>query len=151
MNYEKLKDSLIKNEGLELKVYTCPKGFKTVGVGRNLETKGLTKSEALGMLSNDIMDSKLFLEDFIKDFDLLNDVRQNVLIEMVFNLGQGGFKKFKKMIEALNKKDFETASKEMLNSKWHNDFIAMRKDKNEKETRSYKLALQMSKGEFING
>ncbi len=151
MNYEKLKDSLIKNEGLILIVYTCPAGFKTIGVGRNLETKGISKTEAYKMLDNDILDCKLFLEDNLNNFVNLDDVRQNVLIEMVFNLGENGFKKFKNMIEAIKINDFETASKEMLNSKWNRDFIELRKDKNEKETRSYKLALQMKKGVFING
>ena len=58
MNYEKLKESLIKNEGLELKVYICPAGYKTIGVGRNLETRGITQEEAIYLLDNDI--SKVF-------------------------------------------------------------------------------------------
>lgn len=148
MNNEKLKESLIQNEGLKQYVYTCPKGYKTVGVGRNLETKGLSKAEIMYLLENDILDCKLFLEDIFKDFHSLSDARQNVLIEMVFNLGNGGFKKFKKLIEAIKEKDFIKASEEMLNSKWHNDFINFRQDKNEKETRSYKLSQIMKKGEF---
>ena len=148
MNNEKLKESLIKNEGIKQYVYTCSKGYKTVGVGRNLETKGLSKTEIMYLLENDILDCKLFLEDIFKNFHSLSDARQNVLIEMVFNLGNGGFKKFKKLIEAIKEKDFIKASEEMLNSKWHNDFINFRQDKNEKETRSYKLSQIMKKGEF---
>lgn len=148
MNNEKLKESLIQNEGVKQYVYTCPKGYKTIGVGRNLETKGLSKAEIMYLLENDILDCKLFLEDIFKDFHFLSDARQNVLLEMVFNLGNGGFKKFKKLIEAIKAKDFELASEEMLNSKWHKDFINFRQDKNEKETRSYKLSEIMKKGEF---
>ncbi len=149
MNYEKLRESLIENEGLELKVYTCPAGYKTIGIGRNLETRGITKEEAFYLLENDVKKSGLFLENNFSFFGILSDTRRNVLIEMVFNLGENGFKKFKKMIKALENLDFEKASNEMLDSKWHRDFISLRKDKNEKETRSYKLALQMKKGEFI--
>ncbi|QKF73276.1 putative phage-related lysozyme [Aliarcobacter faecis] len=149
MNYEKLKQSLIENEGLKLKVYTCPAGYQTIGVGRNLETRGITKDEALRMLDEDIERCNLFLYGFFDHFYYVDDCVKNVLIQMVFNLGETGFKKFQKMIKAVNERDYETASKEMLDSKWHRDFVALRKDKNEKETRSYKLALQMRKGEFI--
>lgn len=148
MNIEKLKESLIHSEGLKHFVYTCPKGFLTIGVGRNLETRGLKKAEILYLLENDILDSKLHLEDIFQNFNNLNDVRQNVLIEMVFNLGLGGFKKFKKLIEAVRNEDFIIASNEMINSKWHNDFINLRSDKNDKLTRSYKLSQQMLKGAF---
>ena len=37
---------------------------------------------------------------------------------MAFNLGLPRLKKFKKMFAALNKKDYKTASKEGLDSKW---------------------------------
>ena len=148
MNNEKLKESLIQNEGIKQYVYTCPKGYKTIGVGRNLETKGLSKAEIMYLLENDILDCKLFLEDIFKDFHSLSDARQNVLIEMVFNLGNGGFNQFKKLIQAIKEKDFIKASEEMLNSKWHNDFINFRQDKNEKQTRSYKLSQIIKKGEF---
>ena len=37
---------------------------------------------------------------------------------MIFQLGIGNVMKFKKMIAALQEKDFETASLEMLDSRW---------------------------------
>jgi lysozyme len=37
---------------------------------------------------------------------------------MRFNLGGTGFRKFKKMIAAINNNDFMTAALEMKNSKW---------------------------------
>ena len=53
-----LKDQLIKHEGLRKKVYTCPAGKLTIGVGRNLEDRGITEEEALLMLDNDIAQVK---------------------------------------------------------------------------------------------
>ena len=41
-----------------------------------------------------------------------------MIINMVFNLGMVGFKKFKRMIACLSVEDYEGASEEMLNSKW---------------------------------
>ena len=40
-------NQLILHEGLRLKPYRCTAGKLTIGVGRNLETKGLSEEEAL--------------------------------------------------------------------------------------------------------
>lgn len=48
----------------------------------------------------------------------LDEVRQEVLIMMVFQLGEKGVGRFRKMIEAIEKKDYELAAKEMLDSRW---------------------------------
>jgi len=37
---------------------------------------------------------------------------------MVFNLGPGGFGKFKKAIAAMKKEEWEEAANEMLDSRW---------------------------------
>ena len=53
---EDLKEQLIRHEGLRLTVYDCPAGYKTIGVGRNLEGKGVTEEEAMYLLDNDLKD-----------------------------------------------------------------------------------------------
>lgn len=123
MNLPKLKENIKKYEGLRLKSYKCPAGKLTIGYGRNLDDKGITKYEAELFLDNDLLDIKLELEDKLPIFKKLDDIRQNVLIEMAFNMGVPNLLEFKNTIAFLKKKDFESASKEMLNSKWHRDFI----------------------------
>ncbi len=49
---------------------------------------------------------------------MLNTIRREVIIEMVFNLGMTRFLGFKKLLDAIQKQDWERASSEMLNSKW---------------------------------
>ena len=44
---KKIADQLILHEGLRLKPYHCPAGKHTIGIGRNLEDKGITEKEAL--------------------------------------------------------------------------------------------------------
>jgi len=44
--------------------------------------------------------------------------RQNVVIDMIFNLGITRFKKFTKLIAALAEEDFDAAAREMLDSLW---------------------------------
>ena len=144
---EKLIDQLIKHEGEELQVYTCPAGFDTIGVGRNLETKGLTKEECqhLGLkvyamdevievlkkrgitkdesrylLSNDI---DFFTSELDKRLGFskgLPETAKIVLVDMAFNLGVIGLLKFKKTLLLIEQKQFVAAGYEMLNSAWKN-------------------------------
>ena len=137
MNLLKLKENIKKFEGLRLKPYKCPAGKITIGYGRNLEDKGITKNEAELLLDNDLLDIKLELEDKLPIFKKLDDIRQNVLIEMAFNMGVPNLLEFKNTIGYLetgvfylNKGEigsamtsFQYASKEMLNSKWHKQMI----------------------------
>jgi lysozyme len=123
MNIELLKDSVKHYEGLKLKPYVCLVKKLTIGYGRNLQDKGISKNEAELLLENDLFNIKLILEDKIKFFYSLDDVRQNVLIEMAYNMGVTGLLKFKNTLNYLKNKDYEKASIEMLDSQWHKDFI----------------------------
>ena len=113
-----IEDQLILHEGLRLKPYRCTEGKLTIGVGRNLDDRGINKAEALYMLDTDIKLVKGALGyQWCHDMD---PVRKKVIIDMVFNLGLSGFLQFQKMIKALQTGDYLTASKEMLDSKWAN-------------------------------
>jgi lysozyme len=114
-----IEEQLIDHEGFEAKVYHCPAGKLTVGVGRNLEDKGITREEALYLLRNDIKECESDLNTIFDDFEGLDDIRKNVLIDMRFNLGPNRFRQFKKMLAAVRKKDFQQAAEEMKNSNWY--------------------------------
>ena len=43
---------------------------------------------------------------------------QDVIVEMIYQIGLNGFMQFVKTIELLKKKEWEKAGKEMLDSKW---------------------------------
>lgn len=118
MDREALKLMLIEHEGLRLKPYKDTQGFLTIGVGRNLEGTGLTEAEAMHLLDNDISRVVAYCRQAFAWFNGLDDVRQNVVCSMVFNLGAAGFAEFKKLIAAIERKDFEAAANEMLCSRW---------------------------------
>jgi lysozyme len=139
MNKERLIKQLQRHEGLVLKPYRCSAGKLSIGYGRNLEDVGISKAEANMLLVNDIHKcieqvAKLFC------FDKLNDVRQNVLINMCFNLGIYGLKKFKKFLRACELEDFTTASVEMLDSMWSKQV----------GIRATELSNQMRIGKFLD-
>ena len=113
-----LKDQLILHEGLELKPYQCTADKTTIGVGRNIQEIGITEDEARYLLDNDILRVCKELDDTIHWWRDLSDVRQRVLIDMVFNLGITRFLKFKLTIEAVKEGQYDIAADEMLNSAW---------------------------------
>ncbi|AJQ94264.1 glycoside hydrolase family protein [Gynuella sunshinyii] len=47
-----LQAQLIRHEGLKTEIYRCPAGRRTIGVGRNLDDKGLSVEEAAWLLEN---------------------------------------------------------------------------------------------------
>jgi len=117
MPIERVADFLKDVEGLELKPYNDKFGNLTIGYGRNLKDKGISKKEADILLYNDIEDSVKDLVEIFNDFFDLPSNIQIVLISMIFNLGRDGFLEFKKFIEAVKKRDYKKASFELLNSK----------------------------------
>jgi lysozyme len=108
---------LIQQEGLRLKLYICPTGKMTIGCGRNLEDLGISEEEALFLLKNDINRVLKEVSQF-KWIDSLNAPRQLVILSMVFNLGLSKFLQFKKLIQAIQDKNYDLASNEMLSSLW---------------------------------
>ena len=119
MNHKKIADQLIKHEGLQLKPYHCPAGKLTIGVGRNLEDKGITKKEAMILLENDINQCLKDLKTIFQTFDQLPESVQQVLVDMRFNLGFKGFRSFTKMIMAVKDQNFILAAQEMKDSHWY--------------------------------
>lgn len=120
-----LKDdtALIKrvaaHEGFQSKPYTDTTGHLTIGYGRNLDEVGITQAEAETLLKNDLNNARLqCFAMFAGIFQDLSGNRQDVLIEMMFNLGWRKLKGFQKMRLALERKDFDMAAVEMLNSLW---------------------------------
>ena len=147
------------SEGLRLQVYKDTLGIDTIGIGRNLEDRGITKEEldwmdiptidhvyewgiteadAVYLATNDI---QIVEEELVRAHpcvDRLDSVRQLILIDMAFNMGVPRLCKFKKMWAAVEAEDFPTAAKEMLDSRWARQV----------KGRATKLANAMHNGEF---
>ena len=119
MNLTKLEDQLIAHEGLRLDMYKDTVGIATIGVGRNLEHVGLrSEAEARYLLRSDIVAIRAELERALPWLGDLNDTRQRCLMDMSFNLGVAGLMKFEKTLQHIADGRYETASQEMLRSKW---------------------------------
>jgi len=116
---ERIKEQLVRHEGLRLKPYRCTAGRLTIGIGRNLDDCGISQSEAYVMLINDIMNCEKQLQSKIPDiYNGLDEVRKSVLLNMCFNLGINGLLGFKNTLAFVKVGDWERAANNMLVSKW---------------------------------
>lgn len=106
------------HEGISLKPYYCTANKLSIGIGRNLDDRGITKEECMFLFNTDL---KLTLSDLYRvfeDFDTLPDTAQVVLIDMMFQLGLVGFCGFKRMIKQIKARNWEEAAKELMDSKY---------------------------------
>ena len=115
----RIKAQLVRHEGLRLKPYRCTSGKLTIGIGRNLDDRGISQKEAYAMLERDIQDCEQWLIDEIPEiYNKLDEVRQSVLLNMCFNLGIKGLLGFKNTLDFIGAGDWERAANNMLASKW---------------------------------
>ena len=118
MNREQLIEELKRDEGVVLTLYKCSAGKNTIGVGRNVDDRGITDDESDYLLSNDIDLCVKELEGTFPWFQTLSDTRQRVMVNMCFNLGLSRLMGFRKFLAAMEAGEWETAGVEMLDSKW---------------------------------
>tara|TARA_R100000353_G_scaffold159906_1_gene119471 strand:- start:6 stop:431 length:426 start_codon:yes stop_codon:yes gene_type:complete len=136
---DSLEDQLIDHEGLELKPYHCTADKLTIGVGRNIQDRGITEDEARYLLKNDIKiveDELLTRQPVVARLD---SVRQRVLVDMGFNLGLPILMKFQNMWAAIEDEDYHEAARQMMDSRWASQV----------GRRAERLAQAMSSGEWI--
>jgi|TARA_R110000787_G_scaffold11778_1_gene38637 lysozyme len=118
---DEITDTLKRHEGVRQYTYRCPAGYWTIGAGRNIDEKGgrgLSDDEIDYLLQNDIQISVNELVDAFPWFeDSLTQI-QSVLINMHFNMGMPTLRKFRNMLDAMERKDYGHAADEMLDSHW---------------------------------
>ena len=124
MDMDRLLQSVKKHEGYRNKVYLDTLGKRTVGVGHLCvedfweDDKEYEEKFLLTILEHDLKNAIEGSERRLKDCPVLDDLAKEIIIEMVFQLGETGVSKFKNMIKALKIPDYQTAAIEMLDSKW---------------------------------
>ncbi len=115
----KLSDQLRIHEGVRTHFYRCTSGLATIGVGRCIEegSLGLSDDEIDYLLANDIKRCKQELVALSWFVDL-DEVRQDALINLCFNLGLTRLLGFRNAMAAMAEGDYEKAADEFLDSRW---------------------------------
>ena len=116
-----LKEMIIKHEGHEARVYKCPNGFDTIGYGFAIKDLFMDKEIADFILDKKIRGILASIEandDWDQWFwDKPQNVKE-VLVNMIYQIGFSGVRKFRKTIQYIKDDNFLLASEEMLDSKW---------------------------------
>ena len=118
MNARRLAQDLLRDEGLRLKPYCCTAGKLTIGVGRNLDDRGLTEAEALMLLDNDIQACWAELQAALPWVAAAPEAVQEVLANLCFNLGLAGLLGFRQTLAHLQAGLYVDAADELLRSRW---------------------------------
>lgn len=132
MDLDRLREMLTKHEGLRLKMYKCTAGKWTIGIGHNIEDKGISEDVAQRMFEEDIAEVIEDITKVIPEFYDLPERIQLVVCDMRFQLGAGGFRSFKNTIKKIRSRDWEGMINGMRASLWYkqttnrvNDLIAL--------------------------
>jgi lysozyme len=128
MNIDLLREELTIDEGCIDKIYLDHLGYPTFGIGHLiLETDPEHGQEVDTPVSKERIEECFEddIEGVLTDLDRnmpwwadLCEDHQRVIANMCFNLGINRLLKFKKFLGALQEHDFETASVEMMDSRW---------------------------------
>ena len=129
MNIEKLRKQLEIDEGVKYEIYNDHLGYATFGVGHLvLETDpeygrpvGTTVSESRVVevfkldCESVLIDCNILYEDFAD----LPEEAQQVIANMMFNMGRPRLSKFKGMKRGVDSRDWNAAADEMVDSAWY--------------------------------
>ena len=126
MNMDRLLASVKKHEGYRNKVYLDTLGKRTVGVGHLCvedfweDDKEYEEKFLMTILEHDLESAIKSAKQLIADHGCMDmdEVAEEIIIEMVFQLGKTGVSKFKNMWKALSGLEYSVAASEMLDSRW---------------------------------
>lgn len=106
-------------------VYKCSEGFDTIGYGHLCSAKevqeyknGISELKATMLLQKDLLQAENDARDLFEVNRHSIEVQQ-MLVEMVFQLGKTTASKFKQFKAALDALDYKTAALELIDSRWH--------------------------------
>jgi lysozyme len=144
-NEAQLVEELRRDEGVRYVPYADTKGIPTTGVGHNLQASPLpagwsyplTDAQVDQLLMQDLANVYSDLNRDLPWWTDLNDARQRVVCNMMFNLGSNKLLGFKNTLAAMRQGRYSDAAAGMLNSAWASQVGA----------RAQRLAQMMRTGE----
>ena len=129
MNVEKLREQLKIDEGCVYEIYNDHLGYPTFGIGHLVRESDPENGSPLGTeVSEDRVneafdaDVEIVLSDcntLYPDFDDLPEEAQQIIANMMFNLGRPRLSKFVGMKRGVDAKDWDSAADEMVDSRWY--------------------------------
>ena len=126
MNMDRLLASVKKHEGYRNKVYLDTLGKRTVGVGHLCvedfweDDKEYEEKFLMTILEHDLQTAIKGAKDLMSENGCndIDEIAEELIIEMIFQLGKTGVSKFRNMWKHLSALEYSSAASEMLDSRW---------------------------------
>ena len=129
MDLQRLREDLEIDEGVKHEIYLDHLGLPTFGIGHLVLESDPEHGQPVGTeVSNDRVieafesDLESVLSDckiLYSDFDDLPEEAQQVIANMMFNMGRPRLSKFKGMKRGVDARDWNIAADEMIDSRWY--------------------------------
>ena len=129
MNVDILCTELSGDEGCKYSIYLDHLGLPTFGIGHLIRASDPEYNQPIGtavpeervrnVFMLDVAVTKIDCLRLYPDFDMLPEECQLIIANMMFNMGYKRLSKFKKMRAAVNKRDWDIAADEMVDSRWN--------------------------------
>ena len=129
MDLEKLRKQLEIDEGVKYEIYLDHLGYPTFGIGHLVVPDDKEYREDVGTRVSEERVRECFDKDvesvlrdctlLYKDFDELPEEVQQIVANMMFNMGYTRLSKFRGMKKGVDTRDWNKAADEMVDSRWY--------------------------------
>ena len=129
MNIEKLREQLEIDEGVKYEVYKDHLGYDTFGIGHLITARDPENGWSVGTDVDEYRVQEAFEDDVqgvISDceklyvqWEHLPEEAQQIIANMMFNMGRPRLSKFKGMKRGVDARDWNAAADEMVDSAWY--------------------------------
>lgn len=129
MDINVLREQLEVDEGVKYEIYLDHLGYPTFGVGHLIKDSDEESGQPVGTGVSEERVRTAFEEDvqvvlsdcckLYEDFNDLPEEAQQIIANMMFNLGYPRLSKFKGMKAGVDARDWNAAADEMVDSAWY--------------------------------
>ena len=129
MNIERLRKQLEIDEGVKYEIYKDHLGYPTFGIGHLILDSDAEHGQDTGTAVSEERVAEAFEADLVSvlsdceslygDFGDLPEDAQEIIANMIFNMGRPRLSKFKGMKRGVDARDWNAAADEMVDSAWY--------------------------------
>lgn len=129
MDIDQLRETLKVDEGVKNEIYFDHLGLPTCGIGHLITEDDPEHGLEVGTHIDDERVNELFDQDvqvtlgecrlLYNDFDDLPEEAQQIIANMMFNMGRPRLSRFHKMKQAVDGRDWIEAGNQMMDSRWY--------------------------------
>jgi lysozyme len=122
----RLEQQIMRDEGFSARPYFDSVGVVTQGYGSTrilgrpvqMDDSAITATVARQLMRADLFEAILDAGDLFPRLQEMNSARQEVLVNMAYNLGRAGLAGFSRLRSAADRLDYSAMAHEMEDSRW---------------------------------